>query len=212
MDLEQRMQHLEAEMGALRARLDALVRSGTDSPGGPGPSGPGPSGPGLSSPGPSEKAPAEPAPGESGNAKVMRALAEQIREASKGIRGTEQPLVLQAMVDRPGSTWISISTMAELLEQVDAAAVVRLAGVLSSEARLRILKALAAGERSAAEAGAAAGLEGGPLYHHLSELQEGGFLTQPSRGRYAMTRRGRDLYYQMALLVRTPYDQPPRQA
>lgn len=142
----------------------------------------------------------------------MRTLAQRIQEVNRDAHGSEQAMILQVVVDRPGSTHISMTTMKELRDNVDVAAIVQLAGVLASEARLRILKALAAGECSAAEIGAAAGLEGGPLYHHLSELQEGGFLVQPSRGRYAMTRRGRDLYYQVALLVRTPYDQPPKEA
>jgi DNA-binding transcriptional ArsR family regulator len=190
MELEARMQRLEAEVEALRTRLDQMPAP----PGSPG----------------DRKAPAAPAPGEPPQAALMRSLAAQIREASHDLNGMEQPLILQAVVDRPGNAYISMSTMAELRERVDAAAIVKLAGVLASEARLTILRTLADGEHSAAEIGGAAGLEGGPLYHHLAELQEGCFLTQPSRGRYAMTRRGRDLYYQVALLVRTPYDAPLR--
>ncbi|HWI62753.1 MAG TPA: hypothetical protein VNT75_12985 [Symbiobacteriaceae bacterium] len=184
MELEARIQRLEAELEAIRTRLEDLASTR------------------------SMKAPA--GDGSAQHA-LMRSIAEKVQEAGRDMNGMERPLVLQVVSDRPGSTYISMSFMEELRERVDTAAIMRLAGVLSSEPRLKILRALAAGECSAAEAGAAAGLEGGPLYHHLSELQEGGFVAQPSRGRYAMTRRGRDLYYQVALLVRTPYDQTPRE-
>lgn len=185
MNLEERMQRLEAEVEGLKTRLDRLTATGD------------------------RAVPGAPTPGESAHADLMRTLARDIRAAARDASGSEQPMILQVVVDRPGSTYISMSSMKELCENVDAAAILQLASVLASEARLKILKALATGECSAAEVGTAAGLEGGPLYHHLSELQEGGFLVQPSRGRYAMTRRGRDLYYQVALLVRTPYDQAP---
>lgn len=187
MNLEERMQRLEAEVAGLRSRLDELTAAGA------------------------RKAPGTQPPGESAHAALMRSISDKIREASRDLNGSEQPMIVQAVMDRPGSTYLSMSSMKELRDNVDAAAILQLASVLASEARLRILKALAAGECSAAEVGAAAGLEGGPLYHHLSELQEGGFVWQPGRGRYAMTRRGRDLYYQVALLVRTPYDQAPRE-
>lgn len=183
MTLEARLQRLEAEVEALRTQFDQLKAT---------------------------PAPAVPAPSAPDHGALMQAIAEQVRRASLDASGTPQSLILQAVVEGPGHTYISYSRMDELDQAVDAAAMLKLAGVLASEPRLKILRALTAGERSAAEVGAAAGLEGGPLYHHLSELQEGGFLTQPSRGRYAMTRRGRDLYYQVALLVRTPYDEFPR--
>ncbi|MDF2628979.1 MAG: Helix-turn-helix domain [Symbiobacteriaceae bacterium] len=191
MDLEARMQRLEAAVEEIRTRLQDLTATPGATPG--------------------SRPPAPRTPGERAPDALMRSIAEGIREASRDESGTEQSMILQAVVDRPRSTYISMATMEELRTNVDAAAIAQLASVLSSESRLKILQALAAGERSAAEVGAAAGLEGGPLYHHLSELQEGGFLVQPSRGRYAMTRRGRDLYYQMALLVRTPYDQQPHE-
>lgn len=182
MDMEARVQRLEAEVAAIRTRLERPAATEGSTTG------------------------RAPVPGD-----LMRSIAEQIRQASLDANGNEQRLILQAVVDHPGSTYISMSTMDELRESVDAAAIIQLAGVLASEARLKILRALAEGERSAAEIGAAAGVEGGPLYHHLSELQEGRFVAQPGRGRYAMTRRGRDLYFQVALLVRTPYDQPPQE-
>lgn len=184
MDLEARVKVLEAEMTALRNRLDSLV-------------------------GPSGKAAAAAVSGTAN--RLLHSIAEKVREASLDLQGHGRPLVLQAVVDHRGSTYISMSTQEELLHDVDTAAILQLASTLASEVRLKILRSLADGERSAAEIAAAAGLEGGPLYHHLSELNEGGFLSQPSRGRYAMTRRGKDLYYQAALLVRTPYDQLPEE-
>ncbi len=185
MDLEARMQWLEAEVKALRSRLDYLT--------------------GLVD----KKVPSAAASGTDTRDLLMQLISEKVREASLDPEGNEQSLVLQAVVDRNGITYIGWATQEELRKSVDSEAIIQLASILASEARLRILQALATGERSAAEIASATGLEGGPLYHHLSELNEGGFLTQPSRGRYAMTRKGRDLYYQVALLVRTPYDQQP---
>ena len=55
------------------------------------------------------------------------------------------------------------------------------------------------------------GLDRGQLYHHLRDLLLQGFVEQPERGRYAITRRGERAFLLSCLLPGDPR-QPPAAA
>lgn len=74
--------------------------------------------------------------------------------------------------------------------KVDAKRVAGVCGALASEARLAILRELAAGRRGTGELLAATGIDRGQLYHHLRDLFVQGLVEQPERGRYRLTGRG----------------------
>jgi DNA-binding transcriptional ArsR family regulator len=80
---------------------------------------------------------------------------------------------------------------------------------LGSEPRLRLLRALEGGPRSTAELLAAVDLDRGQLYHHLRDLLLQGFVEQPERGRYAITRRGERAFLLSCLLPGDPRQPAP---
>jgi DNA-binding transcriptional ArsR family regulator len=80
---------------------------------------------------------------------------------------------------------------------------------LGSEARLRLLRALEGGTRSTGELLTAVGLDRGQLYHHLRDLLLQGFVEQPERGRYAITRRGERAFLLSCLLPGDAKQAPP---
>jgi DNA-binding transcriptional ArsR family regulator len=80
---------------------------------------------------------------------------------------------------------------------------------LGSEARLRLLRALEGGPRTTGELLAAVGLDRGRLYHHLRDLLLQGFVEQPERGRYALTRRGERAFLLSCLLPGDPRQPAP---
>jgi len=68
--------------------------------------------------------------------------------------------------------------------------IVRLLAPLSNEQRLRILKSLSGGTRTSAELSEELDVKGGPLYHHLRELMDAGYVKSPNRNAYLLTLDG----------------------
>jgi DNA-binding transcriptional ArsR family regulator len=85
-------------------------------------------------------------------------------------------------------------------------AIAEVCHALGSEARLGLLRELERGPRTTGELLTAVGLDRGQLYHHLRDLLLQGFVEQPERGRYAITRRGERAFLLSCLL---PSKEPP---
>lgn len=71
-------------------------------------------------------------------------------------------------------------------------AVSAIASCLAHTTRVKIVKCLLEGDKTAAEITEATQLCGGPLYHHLSHLTDAEFIHQDKRGVYSLTTLGLD--------------------
>lgn len=182
MNLQERVQQLEEEMSILRAAVTALTRTGQRPT----------SAPEVTQPKQAWKE----------HVDLVLTLANLVEQHKRSQGLVEEPpaLVLQAQFTNRVKT-LQITEQIDLRGQVEATTLARLAAVLASEPRISILKTLLTEDQSAAELSKASSLEGGPLYHHLSDLQEAGLVRQKGRGRYVLTEAGQDVFYHMAALV-----------
>ncbi|MFZ5823913.1 MAG: ArsR/SmtB family transcription factor [Bacillota bacterium] len=187
MDLIERVRILEEQVTLLRTSMSALLRCHEDRAGS------------LSIPTVSTSQ--EP----NNQVNLIIAIAEMLERflvIHKGeVRERPAAFVVQARF-APLDKRLQVVELAELRGETDPAALARLAAVLANESRVQIIQALVTDERLASELTVATGLEGGPLYHHLNDLQQAGLVRQKGRGRYALTDIGQDVFYQMAALYR----------
>lgn len=87
--------------------------------------------------------------------------------------------------------------------------VAQILSVLGSEVRLAILRCLLGTPRTAAEIVAEVGLKTtGQAYHHLRELERGGYIEQRSGGRYYFGGNGRVYLAALALAADAGAEEP----
>lgn len=79
------------------------------------------------------------------------------------------------------------------LLSIDEETVAIAASCLANSTRVRIVKSLLKGNKTAAELTAATGFSGGQLYHHLNHLTSAEFVSADPRGVYSLTQLGLDL-------------------
>lgn len=170
MELEQRVERLEQQVAELRHTVAQMASQPAKA-----------SGQGFD--------------GVPGEVVQIAGLAQQMARGADG-QG-DKPLVVVGRFTKE-TIGMLVEEEAVLREKVDPAELVRILTIMASEPRMRIMQALLTEEKSAADVGAAIGLEGGPLYHHLAELQKADIIKQPGRGRYALTNSGTDLFYYLA--------------
>lgn len=87
--------------------------------------------------------------------------------------------------------------------------VAQILSVLGSEVRLAILRCLLGTPRTAAEIVAEVGLKTtGQAYHHLRELERGGYIEQRSGGQYHFGKNGRVYLAALALAADAGAEEP----
>lgn len=87
--------------------------------------------------------------------------------------------------------------------------VAQILAVLGSEVRLAILRSLLEASKTASEIVAAVGLKTtGQAYHHLRELEQGGYIEQKSGGRYHFGRNGQVYLAALALAADAGAEEP----
>lgn len=90
----------------------------------------------------------------------------------------------------PAGSVMQVTSLGQIVAEEADEGIAGLAEAAAHPIRVRILKLLAAAERSAKEIGETVGLEGGPLYHHLRAMIAAGLIAQPERSRYAVREGG----------------------
>ncbi len=113
--------------------------------------------------------------------------------------------VLESRGDTEWSSMVGVSSetdLGKMLRPDDE--IVAFASAFTNPGRLKIMRAVARGSRTAAELAEETGLVGGQLYHHLKELVHGGFVLQEERGSYVLSPKiGKPAYLGMNLLAGT---------
>ncbi len=111
-------------------------------------------------------------------------------------------LLLVAEVGLLEAAMAQVTTLGTIVDEESDEGLSAMASAAAHPTRIRLLKELVAGERSAADLGRKVGLEGGPLYHHLNDLLTCGLVEQPERSRYALTTTGRRLLAMLGVVHR----------
>jgi len=119
-------------------------------------------------------------------------IAEQVRAHIAGLdHDGQERFICHCIVEGTGGASVQLTWLGAMAED-DSYSTARYCLALANEHRIRILKALAWDEKTAAQLTEGTGLEGGPLYHHLKELIAARFVRQKERSCYQITREGLD--------------------
>lgn len=133
----------------------------------------------------------------------LMGIAEQIRHYldSLGIMEGEKYICHSVFNAEEKTAAVQVTWLGAIAED-DSLSTARYCMALGNEHRIKILKALAEGERTAALLAELVGIEGGPLYHHLKELAQAKFVQQRKRSCYQITQAGLDALLTVCALNR----------
>lgn len=135
---------------------------------------------------------------------VLMGIIEQIRgyiDTQQSGKSKEKYICHAILAEPDGEASVQVTWLEAVMEE-DAFSTASYCLALANEHRINILKALADAEKTTARLAELTGIEGGPLYHHLKELNNARFIQQRERGLYGITRAGLDALLTVCALNR----------